>query len=162
MERQDESDKGLKVNLSDLNSYLSTRLYPPYLPINLVEDWNIFGPIISKVYGPDGVFPKEYEDGDLAKWLDHRLKVRSLLKYSQWKIFSHNSMLNNNRLTDGVLMRIVVSKLNKIDLPRVYADEIFDNVHLQYYVRKPVFEDYFVIKILGLPFELTTTQACPF
>lgn len=60
-------------------------------------------------------------------------------------------MLNNRRSTDNVLTRIFVSKLNNLELPKVYADEIFDNFHLQYVVRKLVFEDYFVIKVLGLP-----------
>lgn len=161
MERQKESLK-IDLNVADLNNYLKMRLCHPYLPKDLVEDWNIFGSVISKVYGPDGVFPKEYKDEELLLWLKDRLKVKALLKYCQWKLFSNYAMLRNKRATDDVLMRIIVSKLNNLNLPRIYADEIFDNVHLQYDVRKPVFEDYFVIKVLGLPFELTETRVCPF
>lgn len=162
MERQEKSAKTVVEYKSDLENYLNRRLCPPYLPIDLVEDWNLFGPVIYTVYGPNGVFPEEYDDNDLLLWLKHRLSVRSLLKYCQWKVFSNYAMLNNKRPTDNVLIRIIVSKLNKLNLPKVYADEIFDNIHLQYQIRKPVFEDYFVIKVLGLPFELTSTQACPF
>lgn len=70
-------------------------------------------------------------------------------------------MLHDTRATDAVQMRIFVSMLNKLGLPRIYADEIFDNVHLQYDIRKPVFEDYYLMKILGLPF-CFESRPCPF
>lgn len=162
MEGQTKSIEGVELDSTDLHNYLKARLYPPYLPINLTEDWSIFGSVITHVYGPNGIFPKEYTDDEVRKWLEHRLKVKSLLKYCQWKIFNDYAMLKNKRDTDAVLMRIIVSKLNNFGLPKVYEDEIFDNVHLQYQIRKSVFEDYFVIKVLGLPFGLTTNKVCPF
>lgn len=149
------------VDEQDLNKYLRSRLVEPYLPKDLVEDWSIFGSIVSNVYGPSGILPPEYKDNDLKLWLLHKLQVKALLKYVQWKIFSNSAMLNNRRPTDNVLTRIFVSKLNNLELPKVYADEIFDNFHLQYVVRKPVFEDYFVIKVLGLPFGYERKE-CPF
>lgn len=152
MERSIEF-KEIEHDVKELEDYLNQRLYSPFLPKkDFVEDWNIFGLIVTKAYGPNSIFPKEYADNEVRIWLEHRFKVKALLKYCQWKLFNNKSMLQNNRKTDGVLMRIVIAKLNNLGLPRIYADEIFDNIHLQYAIRKPIFEDYFVIKILGLPF----------
>lgn len=163
MEGQETNAKQVvKIDLEDLNRYLNIRLCPPYLPVNGEEDWNIFGSCISKVYGPDGVFPKEYQDGQLIRWIQDRILVRELLRFTQRKIFCLTEMLNNKRATDRVRIRIVVSMLNKLGLPKRFEDEIFDNIHLQYQVRKPVFEDYYVIKIFQLPFELPDTRVCPF
>lgn len=151
MERQEKHS--LTVNYTDLCDYLSDRLVLPYLP-KVEEDWNLFGSVISRTYGPDGVFPKQYSDKELLKWIQHKIQVRNLLLFVQRKLFTHLAMLHNTRATDAVQMRIFVSMLNKLGLPRIYADEIFDNVHLQYDIRKPVFEDYYLMKILGLPFVL--------
>ena len=42
------------VDEQDLNKYLRSRLVEPYLPKDLVEDWSIFGSVVSNVYGPNG------------------------------------------------------------------------------------------------------------
>ena len=83
------------VDEQDLNKYLRSRLVEPYLPKDLVEDWSIFGSVVSNVYGLNGILPSEYGNNDLKLWLLHKLQVKALLKYAQWKIFSNTAMLNN-------------------------------------------------------------------
>lgn len=141
-----------KCNVELVISYIAPRLPEEYHPKVEDTDWKIFGPVIQKYFGPSGIFPPEYKETELLLWVKHRVLVTELLKRVQCKLFNIETMLNSTTSTDAVQMRIIVSMLNKTDLPERYKSEIFDNLIMQYRYRKPVFEDYYVIRILGLPF----------
>lgn len=160
MERE-KDESALNVDL--LLAYLKRNLPEEYIPrIDGELDWKLFGPTISKYFGPDSVLPPEYTD-DILLWVNHRVVIRELLRFVDRKLFHIEPMLNNTRLTDNVQRRISTSMLNKIpNLDKNYQTEIFDYININYTIRKPWFENYYCIRILGLPFSLDNGTPCPF
>ena len=54
--------------------------------------------------------------------------------------------------TDQVQLRITASLIDKLDIPRIYKDMIFDNTIFCYWVRKRAYDAFFYKEIIQFPF----------
>ena len=113
-------------------------------------DWKIIGIEFKKYFGFNN--PTKPQDLDFVTWKKAIPEVRNLVNWISLNIFYPTKIIGRSQQTDRVLIRISVSMLNKIDLPRYYKDTIFDNIIYCYYNRKRAYNEFFYRVIMDPPF----------
>lgn len=132
------------------NKVCDKELMPKLTDQGFRFDWPIIGKEFENIFGYENV--QKPQDLDFEKWIKAKPQVRSLVNWLSINLFYPTKMVKSRRDTDKVLIRIAVSKLNRIDLPREYKDTMFDNLIYCYYNRKYVYNDFFYKEIMDLPF----------
>lgn len=146
--------------IKDLFKNIST--HEKFLPVfredeGYCMDWGIIGSEYEKYFGwvktPDGKFCSVCPDNmDWRTWIEIKAKIKEWIAWISQRLFHPNKMIGSKHTTDLVRLRIAVAMLDKIELPRIYSDEIFDNLIQCYWIRKYVYDTYYYRYILGVPF----------
>ena len=108
-------------------------------------DWNIIGGEESK-----NLF--ELYNGNNTFSLDQKKEVINWLKWISKKIFKPDIFLLSSYKTDAVNIRIAVSLLDKINIPKLNKDVVFDNFVYTYWERKRAYDTFYYLEIMKLPF----------
>lgn len=117
---------------------------------NWYFDWNIIGSDFEKWFGYNQ--PIKPETLDFETWESNIVPIREWINWVSKNIFYPTKIVKTTQLTDKVNIRIAVSKLNKLVIPRKYTDNMFDNMLFTYHCRKRGYESYYWEVIQGLPF----------
>lgn len=108
-------------------------------------DWNIIGGDecrnLFEPYNSNNTFSLE-QKREIVNWL----------KWISKKIFKSDVFLMSSYKTDAVRIRIAVSLLDKINIPKEIKDTIFDNLIYVYWERKRAYDTFYYLEIMKLPF----------
>lgn len=135
--------------------------YKQYIPIFTNNgyniDWSIIGLEFEKLFGwsqliDNKLYPICPDDLDWKTWVEIKPKIQKWIVWISQHIFHPKRMIVSKNTTDLVRLRIAVALLDKMELPRNYADEFFDNLIYTYWARKYVYNTYYYKHILKIPF----------
>lgn len=112
-------------------------------------DWNIIGGEEAKEYFKP--YYKPINDKFILD-LKQRKEVQTWLFRTSTKLFLPELMVGRPIITDKVQLRITVSLIDKLNIPRQYKDYLFDNTIYCYWTRKRAYENFFWQEIVQLPF----------
>lgn len=112
-------------------------------------DWNILGGEEAREY-----FEPYYKpiSSTYILSLEQRKEVQNLLRRISTKIFLPELMVKSAVKTDHVQLRITAALVDKLKIPRIYRDMIFDNTIFCYWVRKRAYDTFFWKEIIQFPF----------
>lgn len=79
-------------------------------------------------------------------------EVTNWLNYVSVKLFTPERMMLRYTTHNDIIMRICVSKLDKLSINKEIKDRIFDNLLVSYKKRLLAYNQYFNLEILDLPF----------
>lgn len=133
-----------------------------YLPVfeedtKYCMDWGIIGLEYKKYFCwtqlSNNMFCIEYPDDiDWRTWSEIRPKIIKWVSWISKNLFDPEKIIFSTFTTDRVKMRIAVAMLDKIELPRNYADDIFCNFVECYWSRKHIYSKFYYKYILDIPF----------
>ena len=145
-----------------LKAFLLQECDKAYIPVCTDQgfrfDWRIIGLEYEKYFGyphlgKDGtMYPIKPNDISFEVWQKAIPQVRKWIWWVSYKLFYPTRIIGRSNAADRVLLRISVSLLDKIELPKYYIDNMFDNLVVCYYSRKRAYNSYFYKSILGIPF----------
>ena len=152
-ERGELCDKLVEYFINSNSSYWIPKKYST---IEYHMDWQIIGKSFEKYFTDsryvDFTGPIKPNDLTFEIWQEAQKSVRELLYWLSNNLFYPSRIVNSRHKTDMVLLRIAVSKLDKIKLPKYYIDAMFSNIIECYYSRKRVYTQFYYQQILGIPF----------
>lgn len=132
-----------------LERWVDKQFIPKHTNQGYRFDWQII-PGFEKYFGFDcNTKPLDLKSEEWA------LAKRQLQEWVNWvsiNLFYPPRIIFGTIATDHVLLRIAVSKIDKIKLPKYYLDHIFDDLHFCYKCRRRAYHEYYYQVILGLPF----------
>lgn len=143
--------------IEQLNKDCNKRFIPVCTDQGYRFDWSIIGFEYQKYFGyphmiDNKLYPIKPRDVEFNQWVKACNDVRTWINWLSIKLFYPTRMIGSKFATDSVLLRVGVSMLNKIDLPRYYKDNLFDNLIECYYNRKKPYDTFYYREILGIPF----------
>lgn len=148
----------LKDELKDLFKQFKQEDLIPEFDSNLFRfDWKIIGKEYEDFFGyrklkNKEMYPKPLEIMDFKQWEESLSKVRQWVWWLSYKLFYPHKIIYSSRITDSVLIRVAVSQLNDLSIPKELQDIFFYNMTTCYYSRKKIYLEYYYRYILGLPF----------
>lgn len=116
-------------------------------------DWQII-PGFENYFGIDCIDSNANKPLDISvdEWVLAKKQVQAWINWVSINIFYPTKIIFSSRITDHVLLRIAVSRIDKIALPKHYLDSLFDNLIYCYHCRKRAYNEYYYREVLGLPF----------
>ena len=138
---------GCKDNLPLYDNYANYRM-----------DWSIIGlewKILFNHYDALRVYTPEYQQmikkyGKITT--SQEREVTNWLNYVSIKLFMPEKIMLRYTIHNDIIMRICVSKLDKLSINKEIKDRIFDNLLTTYKKRLQAYIQYFNLEILDLPF----------
>lgn len=112
-------------------------------------DWNIIGGEEAKEYFKP--YYKPISDKFILS-LEQRKEVQTWLFRVSTKLFLPEKMVQSSILTDRVQLRITASLIDKLNIPRVCKDYLFDNTIYCFWIRKRAYDTFYWKEIVQLPF----------
>ena len=125
---------------------------------NYRMDWSIIGlewKILFNHFDTLRVFTPEYREMvKKYRWFNasEEREITSWLNYVSCKLFIPEKMMLRYTTHNDIIMRICVSKLDKLSIDKEIKDRIFDNLLITYKQRLQAYNQYFNLEILDLPF----------
>lgn len=142
--------------IDTLTKFSGIKYVPAFTSHGYEYDWEIIGRSFEKYFGFESDFdfrgPVKIPETTFEQWYTAVYDVRNLVHWLSVHLFYPSTIIGNNHATDRVIMRIGISKLNKLNLPKKYVDTMFDNIIDTYYARKKGYDEYYYKYILELPF----------
>lgn len=119
-------------------------------------DWNIIGgQEAQEIFEPYYKYNPESKE----EWYyDNRLTLEQKWSVVKWlsrtteKIFKVETMLKSSIDHDKVQLRIATTMIDKLEIPKIYRDMLFDNMVYTYWVRKRAYDAFFCKEIMQFPF----------